>query len=83
MAIEFHLFSHERDALRKKLPANSPASKSLDHATPINVSGQAVAQPNWAIICEEHDARVILKLAKKWCSDAVPRIRIGFWLKLR
>ena len=83
MTIEFHLFSYERETLRKRVPANSPASKSLDRATLIDISGEPVIQPNWAVICEEHDARVILKLAKKWCPDAVPRINIGFWLKLR
>jgi hypothetical protein len=82
MAIEFYLLSRERDALRNKLPRNSPALISLDQAAPIEFSGRTV-EPEWAVTCEEHDARVILKAAKKWCPAAVPRITTGFWLKLR
>ena len=51
---------------------------------PMDVSGkEATVQMQWAVVCEDHDARLILKLAKKWCPDAVPRITTGFWLKLR
>jgi hypothetical protein len=83
VAIEFYLFSHERDTLRKKLPRNSPASKSLEHTTPMDMAGKPSVQTQWAVTCEQHDGRLILKLAKKWCPDAVPRITTGFWLKLR
>jgi len=83
VAIEFCLFSQERDTLRKKLPRNSPALKSLDRAMPMDASGKAMVEMQWTVVCEEHDARLLLKLAKKWCPDAVPRITTGFWLKLR
>ena len=59
MAIEFYLLSRDRDTLRKKLPRKSPALKSLDQAAPIEFSGRHTREPEWAVTCDEHDARVI------------------------
>ncbi len=81
MKINFHLYSHERDAIREHLPAGSPASKCLEAATPLDISGEPVIRPEWAVPCEEEDAKLILEVAKKWCPDALPNINVGFKLK--
>jgi hypothetical protein len=83
MKIKFHLFSHERDALRANLPAGCSALISLNNATLIDISGEKIIQPDLSIVCEEDDAKQILEAAKKCCSDALPRLNTAFRLKSR
>jgi hypothetical protein len=81
--MEIYLFSSERETLRGKVLADSPAYRCLDNAEFISLRSDHFVEPDVKVLCDEDVAMVILSIAKRWCPGAIPRINTAFRMRSR